>query len=197
MIRQNQGFWPNCICWPTLPLSNWRFCSLGGWNSKAVGFRTKTAPIESYGMWSLIYGAVAVVVGIMITLYSPKRKSALPTNFENLPDAFHRDVHSPQYYVLLKSEYLPLVSRHLHDSQCSIHHPIPLFLKKSLKHFREKATTANCAHRGCRYAGQALLQNLKQYPELGYEVIGFWMITSSGTRSKPDDLNPFWFGQRS
>lgn len=37
-------------------------------------------PLETYALWSLVYGAVAVVVGIMITLYSPKRKSALPTS---------------------------------------------------------------------------------------------------------------------
>ena len=67
-----------------------------------------------------------------------------------------------------------MVSRHLHDSQCSIHHPISLFLKEIPQAFSGKRLQPPiCAHRGCRYAGQALLQNLKQYPELGYEVIGF------------------------
>ena len=66
------------------------------------------------------------------------------------------------------------------------------FLKKSLKHFREKGYNRQFVLIvGAGTLGKRFFKNLKQYPELGYEVIGFLDDYQQWTRSKPDGLNLF------
>lgn len=42
-------------------------------------------PIQVYGGWSLIYGLIAVVLGMLFSLYSPKRKNGLQTTYSASP----------------------------------------------------------------------------------------------------------------
>ena len=81
MIRQNQGFLTKLYMLTDFVYIQLAFL-LAWWMKFESGwFPYENPPIESYGMWSLIYGAVAVVVGIMITLYSPKRKKRFADEF--------------------------------------------------------------------------------------------------------------------
>lgn len=82
MIRQNQGFLTKLYM-----LTDFAFIQLAFLLAWWVKFESgwfpyeEPLPLETYALWSLVYGAVAVVVGIMITLYSPKRKKRFADEF--------------------------------------------------------------------------------------------------------------------
>ncbi|WP_127594762.1 undecaprenyl-phosphate glucose phosphotransferase [Paenibacillus lautus] len=177
MIRQNQGFLTKLYM-----LTDFAFIQLAFLLAWWVKFESgwfpyeKPLPIESYGMWSLIYGAVAVVVGIMISLYSPKRKKRFADEFMKI-----FQMHFIGMFILLSimffvkevniSRWYLAIYMILNVAFIILYR---YFLKKSLKRFREKGYNRQFVLIvGAGSLGKRFFKNLKQYPELGYEVIGF------------------------
>ncbi|SMF68336.1 Undecaprenyl-phosphate glucose phosphotransferase [Paenibacillus uliginis N3/975] len=177
MIRQNQGFLTKLYM-----LTDFAFIQLAFLLAWWIKFESswfpyeKPLPIESYGMWSLIYGAVAVIVGIMISVYSPKRKKRFADEFMKIFQMhfigmfillsimfFVKEVNISRWYLaiyMILNVVFIILYRY--------------FLKKSLKHFREKGYNRQFVLIvGAGSLGKRFFKNLKQYPELGYEVIGF------------------------
>ncbi|OMD04174.1 undecaprenyl-phosphate glucose phosphotransferase, partial [Paenibacillus odorifer] len=55
-----------------------------------------TLPVESYAYWSMIYGVVAVLIGILLSLYLPKRKKRFVDEFIKI-----FQVHIMSIFILL------------------------------------------------------------------------------------------------
>ncbi|WP_438348927.1 undecaprenyl-phosphate glucose phosphotransferase [Paenibacillus sp. FA6] len=133
-------------------------------------------PIEKYALWSLVYGGIAIVTGILVTLYSPKRKKRFADEFLKVIQ-----VHLITMFVLISVMF---VIKEIDISRVYLAIYLGLniffiifyryFLKVSLKHFREKGYNRQFVLIvGAGSLGKRFFNNLKQYPELGYEVVGF------------------------
>lgn len=133
-------------------------------------------PIETYAMWSFIYGGVAVVIGMMIALYSPKRKKRFADEFIKIVQ-----VHCISIFVLLSLMFFVKevnISRsYLAMYMVTLVMFILVYryiLKSSLKYIRQKGYNRQFVLIvGAGSLGKRFYNNLRQYPELGYEVIGF------------------------
>ncbi len=133
-------------------------------------------PIEKYLFWSLIYGVIAIVTGVLVTLYSPKRKKRFADEFFKVIQ-----VHFISMFILIS---IMFVIKEIDISRVYLAIYLGLnilviilyryFLKASLKHFREKGYNRQFVLIvGAGTLGKRFFNNLRQYPELGYEVVGF------------------------
>jgi len=133
-------------------------------------------PVESYAYWSLIYGMIAVLAGIVMSLYLPKRKKRFADEFLKI-----FQVHIFSIFVLLGLMFFVKVldiSRMYLALYMSFNLlSIMLYrytLKKLLKSFREKGFNRQFVLiLGAGTLGKRFYSNLELYPELGYEAIGF------------------------
>ncbi|WP_422658499.1 undecaprenyl-phosphate glucose phosphotransferase [Paenibacillus sp. EC2-1] len=177
MIRKNQGFLTKLYM-----LTDFIFVQISFLMAWWVKFESgwfpyeKPLPIESYAMWSLIYGGVAIIVGIMLTLYSPKRKKRFADEFLKI-----FQTHFIGMFILLSLMFF-VKEVNISRAYLAIYMVLNVvsiilyryFLKKTLKHFREKGFNRQfILIVGAGTLGKTFYNNLKQYPELGYEVIGF------------------------
>lgn len=133
-------------------------------------------PIENYFLWSLIYGAIAIVTGVIVTLYSPKRKKRFADELFKVIQ-----VHFISLFVLIS---IMFVIKEIDISRVYLAFYLAFnilltilyryVLKASLKHFREKGYNRQFVLIvGAGSLGKRFYNNLRQYPELGYEVVGF------------------------
>nr|WP_280521327.1 undecaprenyl-phosphate glucose phosphotransferase [Paenibacillus mangrovi] len=138
--------------------------------------KSSPLPIETYAMWSFIYGAIAVVTGMLIALYSPKRKKRFADEFIKIIQ-----VHSISIFVLLSLMFF-VKEVNISRSYLAIYMiSLVMFilfyryvLKVSLKIVREKGYNRQFVLIiGAGTLGRRFYHNLRQYPEMGYEVIGF------------------------
>lgn len=177
MIRKNQGFLTRVYMLTDFAFIQMSFL-LAWWIKFESGWfpYEMPLPIESYGMWSLVYGGVAVAVGIMISLYSPKRKKRFADEFMKI-----FQMHFIGMFILLSlmffvkevniSRWYLAIYMILNVASIILYR---YFLKKTLKHFREKGYNRQFVLIvGAGTLGKRFYKNLQQYPELGYEVIGF------------------------
>lgn len=177
MIRKNQGFLTKLYM-----LTDFIFVQISFLMAWWIKFESgwfpyeKPLPIESYAMWSLIYGGVAIIVGIMLTLYSPKRKKRFADEFLKI-----FQTHFIGMFILLSLMFF-VKEVNISRAYLAIYMVLNVvsiilyryFLKKTLKHFREKGFNRQfILIVGAGTLGKTFYNNLKQYPELGYEVIGF------------------------
>ncbi|QWU15798.1 Undecaprenyl-phosphate glucose phosphotransferase [Paenibacillus sophorae] len=133
-------------------------------------------PVESYAYWSLIYGTIAVLIGILLTLYMPKRKKRFADEFLKI-----FQVHVMGIFILLGLMYfvreIDISRQYLTIYIGTIMLSTMLYryvLKKMLKSFREKGFNRQFVLiLGAGTLGRRIYDNLAQYPELGYEIIGF------------------------
>lgn len=133
-------------------------------------------PAESYAYWSLIYGGIAVLLGILLTLYMPKRKKRFADEFLKI-----FQVHIMGIFILLGLMYF-VREIDISRQYLSIYIGIIMLstmlyryvLKKMLKSFREKGLNRQFVLiLGAGTLGRRIYDNLANYPELGYEIIGF------------------------
>lgn len=132
--------------------------------------------VESYAYWSLIYGGIAVLLGILLTLYMPKRKKRFADEFLKI-----FQVHIMGIFILLGLMYF-VREIDISRQYLSIYIGIIMLstmlyryvLKKMLKSFREKGLNRQFVLiLGAGTLGRRIYDNLANYPELGYEIIGF------------------------
>ncbi|WP_025690560.1 undecaprenyl-phosphate glucose phosphotransferase [Paenibacillus zanthoxyli] len=131
---------------------------------------------ESYAYWSLIYGGIAVLIGILLTLYMPKRRKRFADEFLKI-----FQVHVMGIFILLGLMYfvreIDISRQYLTIYIGTIMLSTMLYryvLKKMLKSFREKGFNRQFVLiLGAGTLGRRIHDNLAQYPELGYEIIGF------------------------
>lgn len=133
-------------------------------------------PLEIYAFWSLVYGAVSILVGILVSFYSPKRKKRfadevlkiIQVHFTSLVILlslmfFVKQVDISRYYLAIYMGFnLLFIMLYRY------------FLKRSLKQLRRKGYNKQFVLIvGAGSLGRKFHDNLKQYPELGYEILGF------------------------
>lgn len=136
----------------------------------------QSLPVESYAYWSLIYGAIAVLLGILTSLYIPKRKKRFVDEFLKIIQ-----IQAMSIFILLGLMFFLKqldVSRQYLAIYVGLNLLLIMFyryvLKVMLKSLREKGYNRQFVLiLGAGTLGKRFYSNLAQYPELGYEVIGF------------------------
>jgi Undecaprenyl-phosphate glucose phosphotransferase len=123
-----------------------------------------------------VYGAIAVVIGMMSSFYSPKRKKRF------IDDLFRIfQVHAISLFVLLSLLFY-FKAVHISREYLAIYMvgnvvAIMLYrfvIKRMLQHFREKGYNKQFVLiLGAGSLGKRFYKNLLQHPEMGYEVLGF------------------------
>lgn len=132
--------------------------------------------ISAYGRWSFLYGAIAVGIGILTALYSPKRKKRFTDELLRVIQ-----VHSISFFILLSLLFF-FKAVHISREFLAIYmvaNVLSILLyrymvKKGLKHFREKGYNKQFVLiLGAGSLGKRFYDNLRLHPEMGYEVVGF------------------------
>ncbi|MUG89167.1 undecaprenyl-phosphate glucose phosphotransferase [Paenibacillus timonensis] len=133
-------------------------------------------PVEIYAFWSVVYGAIAIFVGVLISLYEPKRKKRFADEVWKIIQVhvaslfllfglmfFFKQVDISRLYLAIYMMFnLLLIMFYRY------------FLKNSLKQLRKKGYNKQFVLiLGAGSLGQRFHNNLKQYPELGYDIVGF------------------------
>ncbi|MDO7908859.1 undecaprenyl-phosphate glucose phosphotransferase [Paenibacillus sp. JX-17] len=133
-------------------------------------------PVSIYGRWSLVYGAVAILTGMLVSLYSAKRKKRFADEMIKI-----LQTHVIGLFVLLSLMFF-VKEVDISRSYLAIYMVSNLFLiglyrfivKQVLKKVREKGYNRQYVLiLGAGSLGRQFYNNLKQYPDLGYEVFGF------------------------
>lgn len=133
-------------------------------------------PIESYGYWSVIYALIAALTGLMFGLYIPKRKKRFADEVLKI-----FQVHVFSIFVLLGLMFF-VKEINISRQYLAIYMGLNVFaillyrfvLKRMLKSFRKKGLNRQFVLiLGAGSLGKKFYHNLEQYPELGYEVVGF------------------------
>lgn len=132
--------------------------------------------MQTYGSWSLVYGIVALTLGLLISLYSPKRKKRFTDEFLKV-----MQVHLVGLFILLSLLFF-FKEVDISRSYLAIYMTGNILLvlmyrymvKRSLKAFRERGYNKQFVIiLGAGSLGRRFYNNLNQYPDLGYEVVGF------------------------
>lgn len=177
MIRRNQQFLTQLYMVADFAIIQLSFL-MAWWLKFKSGWLESynTLPVESYAYWSLIYGAIAILIGILVSLYLPKRKKRFVDEFLKV-----FQVHAMGIFILLGLMFFVKevdISRQYLAIYIGFNIlSIMLYryvLKKMLKSLREKGFNRQFVLiLGAGTLGKRFYNNLEQYPELGYEAIGF------------------------
>lgn len=177
MIRKNQRFLTQLYI-----LTDFAFIQISFLLAWWVKFESglidyeQPLPMEIYAFWSVVYGAIAVFVGILISLYAHKRKKRFADEVWKI-----LQVHVASLFLLLGLMFFFKqvdISRHYLAIYMMFNTLLILFyryfLKNGLKQLRKKGYNRQFVLiLGAGSLGQRFHNNLKQYPELGYEIVGF------------------------
>ncbi|MFC3750502.1 undecaprenyl-phosphate glucose phosphotransferase [Paenibacillus sp. GCM10012306] len=133
-------------------------------------------PVESYAYWSMIYGVIAVLIGVLISLYLPKRKKRFVDEFMKI-----FQVHVMALFIMLGLMFF-VKEINISRTYLALYMSFNLlsvmfyryFVKSMLKSIREKGFNRQYVLiLGAGTLGKRFYNNLEQYPELGYEAVGF------------------------
>ncbi|MEK3704878.1 undecaprenyl-phosphate glucose phosphotransferase [Paenibacillus sp. FSL R7-0198] len=133
-------------------------------------------PIEKYMMWSLVYAALAIITGLMSSLYIAKRKKRFVDELWRILQS-----HGIAFFMLLSLMFFfkeVNISRAYLAMYMIGNVSFTLFyryiVKVQLKRLRKKGFNRQFVLiLGAGSLGKRFYDNLKNYPELGYEVTGF------------------------
>ncbi|WP_440113286.1 undecaprenyl-phosphate glucose phosphotransferase [Paenibacillus sp. QZ-Y1] len=133
-------------------------------------------PIEKYMLWSVVYAILAILAGMMSSLYIAKRKKRFVDELWRIVQShgvaffmllslmfFFKEVNISRAYLamyMIGNVSFTLVYRY--------------FVKLQLKRLRKKGFNRQFVLiLGAGSLGKRFYDNLRNYPELGYEVTGF------------------------
>ncbi|WP_322906591.1 undecaprenyl-phosphate glucose phosphotransferase [Paenibacillus campi] len=133
-------------------------------------------PVQTYWMWSLVYAVIAILIGTMSSLYSPKRKKRFADELLKISQThavsifvllgalfFFKEVNISRYYLLafmILNLLFIMAYRYV--------------IKLGLKRARRKGFNKQFVLiLGAGSLGKRFYDNLMQYPEMGYEIVGF------------------------
>ncbi|WP_145410974.1 undecaprenyl-phosphate glucose phosphotransferase [Paenibacillus xylanexedens] len=194
MIRRNQRFLTQLYIAADFGVIQFSFL-LAWWVRFESDLLTNqnSLPIEKYMIWSLVYGVLAIFVGVLSSLYTPKRKKRFADEVWRLVQS-----HGIAFFMLMS---LMFFFKEINISRAYLamymigNVLFTLFyryvVKVQLKRLRKKGFNRQFVLiLGAGSLGQRFYDNLRNYPELGYEVTGFlddyrrWDRTEEG-RYKP------------
>ncbi|SCW85467.1 Undecaprenyl-phosphate glucose phosphotransferase [Paenibacillus tianmuensis] len=177
MVRQSQGFLSQIysltdfICVQLIFLFSWWLKFKSGW----IPFDSPL-PFHNYALWSLIYGGIAIFLSYSFNFYTPKRKKKFSYELLTIIQVYTISLLILLSFLFIFKELdisrsfllLFLVNNIL---AISFYRYI---LKISLKRLRQKGYNKQFVLiLGAGSIGKRFYRNLLQYPELGYEVVGF------------------------
>lgn len=177
MIRKNQRFLTQLYI-----LADFAFIQISFFIAWWIKFESgliryeQPLPVEIYAFWSIVYGAISVFVGILVSLYSPKRKKRFSDEVLKLIQ-----VHFSSLFILFGLMFF-VKQVDISRTYLAIYMTLNLmfimlyryFLKSSLKQLRKKGFNKQFVLiLGAGSLGQKFHDNLRQYPELGYDIVGF------------------------
>ncbi|GGH63964.1 undecaprenyl-phosphate glucose phosphotransferase [Paenibacillus silvae] len=133
-------------------------------------------PIEKYMMWSLVYAVLAILAGLLSSLYVPKRKKRFVDELWKIVQS-----HGVAFFMLLS---LMFFFKEINISRAylamymignvSFTLMYRYTVKLQLKRLRKKGFNRQFVLiLGAGSLGKRFYDKLKNYPELGYEVTGF------------------------
>ncbi|CAI6086459.1 UDP-glucose:undecaprenyl-phosphate glucose-1-phosphate transferase [Paenibacillus sp. JJ-100] len=177
MIRRNQRFLTQLYIASDFGVIQLSFL-LAWWLKFESDLLTNQSPlpIEKYLMWSLVYAVLAILAGILSSLYVPKRKKRFVDELWKIIQShgiaffmllslmfFFKEVNISRAYLamyLIGNVTFTLMYRYI--------------VKLQLKRMRKKGFNRQFVLiLGAGSLGKRFYDNLKSYPELGYEVTGF------------------------
>lgn len=177
MIRQSQSI--IFLLYAIVDFVSIQVAFLASWWLKfASGFipYEPSLSFRTYWIYSLIYGSIAIVVGFYIGLYTSKRKKKFSYEFWKV-----LQIHMLSFLLLLSVLYI-LKEVHISReflllyllSSIGIITVYRYILKNSLRFFRKLGYNKQFVLiLGAGSVGRRFYENLEQYPDLGFEVIGF------------------------
>jgi len=177
MIRQSQSIL--FLLYAIVDFVSIQVAFLASWWLKfASGFipYEPSLSFRTYWIYSLIYGSIAIVVGFYIGLYTSKRKKKFSYEFWKV-----LQIHMLSFLLLLSVLYI-LKEVHISReflllyllSSIGIITVYRYILKNSLRFFRKLGYNKQFVLiLGAGSVGRRFYENLEQYPDLGFEVIGF------------------------
>lgn len=133
-------------------------------------------PFRTYTTWSLIYGILTIFIGYFANLYTSKRRKRFSWELFTIIQ-----VYTISLLILLSLLFIfkevdlsrSFLLLFLVNSILSVSF-YRLLTKNVLKVLRQKGYNKQfILILGAGTLGKRFYQNLKQYPELGYEVVGF------------------------
>ncbi|MGV2963544.1 undecaprenyl-phosphate glucose phosphotransferase [Paenibacillus sp. AGC30] len=133
-------------------------------------------PIEKYMMWSLVYAVLTIITGLMSSLYIAKRKKRFVDELWKIVQS-----HGIAFFMLLSLMFFfkeVNISRAYLAMYMIGNVSFTLFyryiVKVQLKRLRKKGFNRQFVLiLGAGSLGKRFYDNLRNYPELGYEVTGF------------------------
>ncbi|CAG7659200.1 undecaprenyl-phosphate glucose phosphotransferase [Paenibacillus allorhizosphaerae] len=177
MIRRSQSFLSqfyaltDFVCVQIVFLFSWWLKFKSGW----IPYEN-SLPIETYALWSLVYGGTAIFLSYFFNFYTPKRKKRFSFELFIIVQVYcisllillsilfiFKELNISRSYLLLYLvNNILLISFYRY------------ILKISLKRLRQKGYNKQfLLILGAGTLGKKFYTNLMQHPELGYEVIGF------------------------
>ncbi|MEF3353285.1 undecaprenyl-phosphate glucose phosphotransferase [Paenibacillus sp. GYB006] len=133
-------------------------------------------PLETYTLWSLVYGLVAILTGFLFSVYTPKRKKRFADDFWKIIE-----IHIVSMFILLSLMFF-FKEVNISRSYLAIYMAGNIIftvtyryaLKRLLKSLREKGYNRQFVLvLGAGSLGKRFYNNLQQHADMGYEVIGF------------------------
>lgn len=177
MVRQGQNFLSQIyalmdfICIQMVFLISWWLKFESGW----IPFESPL-PLARYTFWSIVYGLVVIAFSYFSNFYTPKRKKHFSYELFTIIQIhgisllvllsflfIFKEVHvSRSYLLLFLVNNILLISFYRY------------ILKTVLKNYRKRGFNKQfLLIIGSGSLGKRFYKNLMQYPELGYEVVGF------------------------
>lgn len=199
MIRKNQRFLTRLYILADFMIIQLSFLLAwfvkfeSGWFAYDTPIEFGALPIETYGLWSLVYGGIAILIGGMSTLYSPKRKKRFA---DELLKIFQ--THLVSIFVLLGALFF-VKEVNISRSYLFIYVILTLMLimayryviKKGLKRARQRGFNKQFVLiLGAGSLGKRFCNNLDQYPEMGYEIVGFLDDYLEDNEEEPNKYKP-------
>ncbi|ULL19024.1 undecaprenyl-phosphate glucose phosphotransferase [Paenibacillus sp. H1-7] len=177
MVRRGQNFlsliyaFADFICIQLMFLLSYWLKFISGW----IDYEAPLS-FKHYMLWSFIYGVMAIGISYFINFYSSKRKKQFSFEVFKIVQIhfisllmllsilfIFKEVHVSRSYLLLFLVNCVLITSFYR-----------YLVKMMLKNYREKGYNKQFVLiLGAGTLGRNFHNNLMQYPELGYDVVGF------------------------
>ncbi len=177
MLRKNQQFLTQVYMVADMAVIQASFL-LAWWlrfESGLFGF-VYPIPIKYYLVWSLVYGAIALLTGLISGLYSPKRRKRFADDFIRVVQT-----HVIGFFLLLGTMYFAK-EINISRSYLFLYMALSVVLivlyryvvKQVLRTMRRRGYNKQyMLIVGAGALGRRFYLNLQHHPELGYDVVGF------------------------
>lgn len=150
-------------------------------------------PYTTYIMWGVTYGLIVLIIGSMLSMYSVHRKKRYADELVRIIQT-----HAISLFILLGLLYF-FKQMHISREFLAVFVTVSVMLttiyryavKVGLRKFRQKGYNKQfILIVGAGTLGKKFYKNLRSYPEMGYEVIGFLDDQATWNREESSKYKP-------